>query len=237
MLAQFVAGQTKFAVVTVRSPGNPATITLTTKRACITRFTGASASIMRRPPLAWTLTIHTPSSAAARRAPAGKRVSLEDVILAVLKKAGGRMSFKDLHRTIVKGKLYKSKATKFDNVLRRTLSTSKKVKRVERGVYAAAASYNEGRLRSLLHGPRLLERLRLGLLLVVVQEGRLLGRPRLPAVRAAGVPHRRRTIGVDVVGDVGEGNDQRWTGDDPPAAVDDLGQLLEGPHADRKSVV
>lgn len=29
-----------------------------------------------------------------------------------------------------------------------------------RGVYAAAASYNEGRLRSLLHGPRLLERLR-----------------------------------------------------------------------------
>jgi hypothetical protein len=29
-----------------------------------------------------------------------------------------------------------------------------------RAVYAAAASYNEGRLRSLLHGPRLLERLR-----------------------------------------------------------------------------
>ena len=68
----------------------------------------------------------------------GGRVALEDVIVSVLKKGGGKMSFQDLLATIVKGKLYKSKAAKFDNVLRRTLSTSKKVKRVGRGIYAVA---------------------------------------------------------------------------------------------------
>ena len=72
------------------------------------------------------------------KVPVGGRVSLEDVILAVLKKSGGSMSFKDIYATIVKGKLYKSKAARFDHVLRRTLSTSKKVKRVGRGIYAAA---------------------------------------------------------------------------------------------------
>ena len=72
------------------------------------------------------------------KAPAGGRVSLEDVILAVLKKSDGSMSFKEIYAAIVDGKLYKSKAARFDNVLRRTLSTSKKVKRVGRGIYAAA---------------------------------------------------------------------------------------------------
>ena len=48
------------------------------------------------------------------------------------------MSFKDLHAAIVGGKLFATKSAKFDNVLRRTLSTSKKVKRVARGIYAVA---------------------------------------------------------------------------------------------------
>lgn len=68
----------------------------------------------------------------------GGRVPLEDVIVAALKKAGGQASFKDLLAAIVDGKLYKSKAARFDNVLRRTLSTSKKIRRVGRGVYSAA---------------------------------------------------------------------------------------------------
>ena len=66
------------------------------------------------------------------------RVLLEDVIVAVIGKNGGAMPFKDLHKTIVKGKLFKSKSANFDNVLRRTLSTSTKVKRVGRGIYDVA---------------------------------------------------------------------------------------------------
>ncbi len=68
----------------------------------------------------------------------GARVRLEDVIVAVLKKAGGPLPFKDLHETIVGGRLFATKSANFDNVLRRTLSTSKAVKRVGRGVYAVA---------------------------------------------------------------------------------------------------
>ena len=75
---------------------------------------------------------------ATRGKAGGSRIPLEDVIVSVLKKAGGKMSFQDLLATIVKGKLYKSKAASFDNVLRRTLSTSGKVKRVGRGIYAVA---------------------------------------------------------------------------------------------------
>lgn len=76
---------------------------------------------------------------APRKAPAkGGRVRLEDVIVAVLKEAGGKMAYKDLHTAIVKGKRFATRASNFDNVLRRTLSTSTAVKRVGRGVYAPA---------------------------------------------------------------------------------------------------
>jgi len=74
----------------------------------------------------------------ARRGGANGRVRLEDVIVAVLKKAGGSLPFKELYSAIVDGKLFPTKATNFDNVLRRTLSTSDAVKRVGRGVYAVA---------------------------------------------------------------------------------------------------
>ena len=68
-------------------------------------------------------------------AAAGGRVKLEDVVVSVLKKNGGTMSFKELFATIEKGKLFKTKSKNFDNVLRRTLSTTDKVKRAGRGIY------------------------------------------------------------------------------------------------------
>jgi len=75
---------------------------------------------------------------AGSRKSAAPRVKLEDVVLAVLQKKGNPMAFKDLYEAIVGGKLFRSKSKNFDNVLRRTLSTSKLVKRVGRGVYDAA---------------------------------------------------------------------------------------------------
>ena len=68
----------------------------------------------------------------------GKTVKLEDVIVSVIRKNRGRVTYKDLFSAIVKGKLFESKSDNFDNVLRRTLSTSKMVKRVARGVYGLA---------------------------------------------------------------------------------------------------
>ena len=53
----------------------------------------------------------------------------------VISKKRGPVAFKDLYGVIVKGKLFKSKSKNFDNVLCRTLSTSKKIKRVGRGLY------------------------------------------------------------------------------------------------------
>mgnify|MGYP007005251345 CR=1 FL=1 len=74
-----------------------------------------------------------------RAAAAGKgRVTLEDVIVKVLKGNRGPMPFKEMKKVIVDGKLFKTKSANFDNVLRRTLSTSKAVKRVGRGVYTVA---------------------------------------------------------------------------------------------------
>ena len=63
------------------------------------------------------------------------RPKLEDVVVALIKKNGGPMSFKDIYATIVKRKLVKTRSKQFDNVLRRTLSTSDNVRRVSRGVY------------------------------------------------------------------------------------------------------
>lgn len=82
---------------------------------------------------------------AAGKAPTARRgrgratgpgnTTLEDVVVQVLTTNGEPMSFKDLLATIIDRKLFKSRSKSFDNVLRRTLSTSKKVKRVGRGIY------------------------------------------------------------------------------------------------------
>lgn len=84
----------------------------------------------------------------ARKAPVKKRgasqasgagkMKLEDVIVSVIRKNGSPVPFQDLKARIIKGKLFKTKSDNFDNVLRRTLSTSKVVKRVGRGIYDVA---------------------------------------------------------------------------------------------------
>ena len=66
------------------------------------------------------------------------RIKLEDVVVKVIKANGGPMGYKELIAVIVKKKLFVSKSSNFDNVLRRTLSTSKLVKRAGRGVYKVA---------------------------------------------------------------------------------------------------
>jgi hypothetical protein len=68
----------------------------------------------------------------------GSRVKLEDVVVKVIKANRGPINYKDLIDTIVKKKLFSTKSSNFDNVLRRTLSTSTLIKRVGRGIYAVA---------------------------------------------------------------------------------------------------
>jgi hypothetical protein len=47
------------------------------------------------------------------------------------------MAFPEIMATIQKKKLIKTKSANFANVLRRTISTSAKIKRVARGTYRA----------------------------------------------------------------------------------------------------
>ncbi len=73
-----------------------------------------------------------------RKAAAGKtggKQTLEDVVVKLISRKGKPVSFQDLLNTITTKRLVKTRSTNFDNVLRRTLSTSKKIKRVSRGVY------------------------------------------------------------------------------------------------------
>lgn len=72
--------------------------------------------------------------AAAKKTP---RVTVESVVVGLLKGKKKPMAFQDILSTIQKKKLVTSKSKNFGNVLRRTLSTSKKVKRVSRGMYRA----------------------------------------------------------------------------------------------------
>ena len=65
------------------------------------------------------------------------RVTVESVVVGLLKGKKNPMAFQDILSTIEKKKLVKTKSDNFANVLRRTLSTSKKVKRVARGQYKA----------------------------------------------------------------------------------------------------
>lgn len=74
---------------------------------------------------------------AKNAAPKVPRVTVESVVVDLLKGSKKPMAFQDILATIQKKKLIKSKSKDFSNVLRRTLSTSKKVKRVARGTYKA----------------------------------------------------------------------------------------------------
>lgn len=74
----------------------------------------------------------------ARKKAGGGKATLEDVVATVIAKNKAPLTFKELFTAIVDGKLFRSKSKNFDNVLRRTLSTSRKIKRVGRGVYDVA---------------------------------------------------------------------------------------------------
>jgi hypothetical protein len=60
---------------------------------------------------------------------------IQGVVVSLIRANGKPMEFKAILAAIKKGKLVKTKSKDFANVLRRTLSTSTKVKRVARGVY------------------------------------------------------------------------------------------------------
>ena len=67
----------------------------------------------------------------------GKGPTIEAVVIDVIKANGGKMAFQEVLATIQKKKLIKTTAKDFANVLRRTISTSGKIKRAGRGVYRA----------------------------------------------------------------------------------------------------
>ena len=76
----------------------------------------------------------TPRAAAKKTAK--KAQTVESVVVDLLRKEKGTMSFQEILKRITTGKLIKTKSKNFANVLRRTLSTSTKVSRPSRGVYA-----------------------------------------------------------------------------------------------------
>ena len=73
-----------------------------------------------------------PAKKVAAKAP---RVTVESVVADLIRGNGSPMSFQEIFAEITKQKLIKTKSKNFANVLRRTLSTSKALKRVSRGVY------------------------------------------------------------------------------------------------------
>ena len=64
--------------------------------------------------------------------------TLEQVVAGLIKRNGAPLPFQKILSTITRKKLFVSKSKNFDNVLRRTLSTSTVIKRVGRGVYGLA---------------------------------------------------------------------------------------------------
>ena len=78
--------------------------------------------------------VQVAKSKAALKAP---RQTVESVVVALLKANKKPMAFPEIMATIQKKKLIKTKSANFANVLRRTISTSSKIKRVGRGVYRA----------------------------------------------------------------------------------------------------
>jgi hypothetical protein len=76
----------------------------------------------------------TTKKTAARKTAPGRQ-TLEDVVMRLLQEHGQPMPFQLLLETIVTGGHFQSRSKNFDNVLRRTLSTSDRIKRLSRGVY------------------------------------------------------------------------------------------------------
>ena len=79
----------------------------------------------------------TKKTAKKRTAKKAPKQTVESVVVDLLKAHGKPMKFQDILETVQKKKLVKTKSKNFANVLRRTVSTSKKIKNVSRGVYKA----------------------------------------------------------------------------------------------------
>jgi hypothetical protein len=119
-----------------------ATLSATTRRRRVGRpaasLKGAARPVLRRG--------RTTRKAAARvgkgnvivrrgRGKGGK--SLEQTIVDLLKSNAKPMKFPDIKTTILRRKLFKTRSKNFDNVLRRTISSSRVIRRISRGVYNA----------------------------------------------------------------------------------------------------
>ena len=76
----------------------------------------------------------TTKKTATRKAKAGKK-TVETIVADLIRKNGKPMPFQDILSVIPRKKLVKTKSKNFANVLRRTLSTSKLMKRTGRGIY------------------------------------------------------------------------------------------------------
>lgn len=77
----------------------------------------------------------TAKKAARKKAAAKPKATVETVVVDLIRGHGKPMAFQDILAKVTEGKLVKTKSKNFANVLRRTISTSKLVKRVGRGVY------------------------------------------------------------------------------------------------------
>jgi hypothetical protein len=74
-----------------------------------------------------------------RRAAARQgKMTLEDVVASLIRANGKPVPFQTILHTILSRKLVATKSRNFANVLRRTLSTSKRIKRKGRGIYGLA---------------------------------------------------------------------------------------------------
>ena len=71
----------------------------------------------------------------AKRAPARKGGTLQEVVADLIRENGKPMAFQDILAVITKRKLVKTRSKNFANVLRRTISGSKAFNNVARGVY------------------------------------------------------------------------------------------------------
>lgn len=77
----------------------------------------------------------SPVRTKAKRVPARKGGTLQEVVATLIRENGKPMAFQDILAAIAKRKLVKTRSKNFANVLRRTISGSKAFNNVARGVY------------------------------------------------------------------------------------------------------
>ncbi len=119
-----------------RKPGRPAGRRGVRAAAAVRTARAAGKAAGKRGRKAGRRAVKAPAK--AKRA-AGGGGTLQEVVAGLIRAHGSPMAFQDILRTIQSRKLVKTKSKDFANVLRRTLSTSRLVKRVARGTYGVAA--------------------------------------------------------------------------------------------------